>query len=60
MGGVSGYFGDNIIGKPWKNISPYAQRDFWNARDEWLPTWYSDDDEFRTSFKVDYVKAWAL
>jgi beta-glucanase (GH16 family) len=38
VGGANGWFEDSSA-KPWINSSPNARHDFWNARDQWLPTW---------------------
>jgi len=59
VGGVNGYFPDgaqNPGGKPWSNTSPQASTDFWNGRNQWLPTWNGED----AAMQVDYVKIWAL
>lgn len=64
VGGVNGYFpdnGDNPGGKPWKNSSPKAATDFWDGRENWLPTWNLDKNDGKdASLQVDYVKVWAL
>ncbi|OAA60261.1 gram-negative bacteria-binding protein [Niveomyces insectorum RCEF 264] len=39
VGGTNGWFGDNEDGKPWLDGSDRAKLDFWNARDQWQPTW---------------------
>lgn len=39
VGGTNGWFGDGEAGKPWSDASPNAKRDFWSAKDQWLPTW---------------------
>ena len=39
VGGTNGWFKDGASGKPWVDQSPTAKKDFWNARDVWLPTW---------------------
>lgn len=39
VGGTNGWFQDGQSGKPWVDSSPNAKVDFWNARDQWLPTW---------------------
>lgn len=39
VGGTNGWFEDGVSGKPWVDASPTARRDFWNARDQWYPTW---------------------
>ncbi|KDR21211.1 beta-1,3-glucan-binding protein-like [Zootermopsis nevadensis] len=59
VGGVNDFFPDgaqNPGGKPWLNTSPQASTDFWNGRNQWLPTWNSDN----TALQVDYIKVWAL
>ncbi|XP_041475277.1 beta-1,3-glucan-binding protein-like isoform X3 [Lytechinus variegatus] len=57
VGGVN-YFGDTATynpPKPWTNDSPTAARDFWNARNDWLPTW--DGEE--AAMQVNYVRVYA-
>lgn len=39
VGGTNGWFEDTKSGKPWVDASPNAKKDFWQARDSWLPTW---------------------
>ncbi|KAF2648214.1 glycoside hydrolase family 16 protein [Lophiostoma macrostomum CBS 122681] len=39
VGGTNGWFKDGKSGKPWLDSSPTAKRDFWEARDQWYPTW---------------------
>lgn len=39
VGGTNGWFEDNKSGKPWLDASDRAKRDFWQARDQWYPTW---------------------
>ncbi|CAJ2504577.1 Uu.00g119710.m01.CDS01 [Anthostomella pinea] len=39
VGGTNGWFEDSKSGKPWLDTSPSAKKDFWNAQDQWLPTW---------------------
>ncbi|KAI1087918.1 glycoside hydrolase family 16 protein [Rostrohypoxylon terebratum] len=41
VGGTNGWFADAQSGKPWIDGSPNAKKDFWNARNTWLPTWTS-------------------
>lgn len=60
VGGTTGYFSDSLRGKPWRNSGPYALRDFWNRRIEWLPTWDLDGDSMDAAFQVDYIRAWAV
>ena len=39
VGGTNGWFEDGKSGKPWLNTSPNAKKDFWDAREQWFPTW---------------------
>ena len=39
VGGTNGWFQDGKSGKPWSDNSLTAKYDFWNARNEWYPTW---------------------
>ncbi len=39
VGGTTGWFLDGKDGKPWVDSSSTAMNDFWNARDQWYPTW---------------------
>lgn len=39
VGGTNGWFADGKSGKPWIDSSPTAPKDFWDARDQWYPTW---------------------
>jgi len=41
VGGTNGWFEDAQSGKPWLDSSVNAKKDFWNARNNWLPTWKS-------------------
>lgn len=63
VGGIS-YFPDlasNPNKKPWKNNSPTAPKDFWNHRDDWLPTWHFENKNGEgASLIIDYVKVWAV
>lgn len=61
VGGISGYFADTLSNKPWRNRGKYVIRDFWNAKDEWLPSWdLGTDYGKKASLQVDYIKVWAL
>ncbi|KAJ8945917.1 hypothetical protein NQ314_009011 [Rhamnusium bicolor] len=60
VGGVN-YFPDNANnpgGKPWLNDSPKASTDFWEGRDQWLPTWHLGTDD--SHLQVDHIRVWAL
>lgn len=39
--------------KPWVDASPYAMRDFWQAQDQWYPTWDKAGE-----MQVSSVKMW--
>jgi len=59
VGGTNGFFPDTTTGpypKPWMNTSPNAFLDFWNARNNWLPTWNGED----SALQIDYVRVWAV
>ena len=53
VGATNGWFRDGQSGKPWIDASPYAKKDFWDARDQWYPTWRD-----RGQMKVKSVKMW--
>lgn len=61
VGGI-GDFPDNCVTgearklKPWSNTSPKAELNFWEQKNNWYPTWVSNDN----AMKIDYVKVWAL
>ncbi|KAJ3267404.1 hypothetical protein HK104_005934 [Borealophlyctis nickersoniae] len=57
VGGTKNFFPDKIANKPWVNESPTAARDFWNARDQWLPTWPQGEGR---GMSVDSVKMYKL
>jgi beta-glucanase (GH16 family) len=39
VGGTNGWFQDGVARKPWSDQSLTAKYDFWNAQNQWLPTW---------------------
>lgn len=45
--------------KPWNNMDPKSMLRFWNARNQWLPSWRRDDGE-KTTFAIDYVRVWSF
>lgn len=55
VGGTNGWFLDGSSGKPWVDASPTAKHDFWNARNQWYPTWTKDDG---ADMVVRSVKMW--
>ncbi|CAG9838774.1 unnamed protein product [Diabrotica balteata] len=42
--------------KPWRNRERLMVKKFYEAHNEWLPTW----DEGKSALKIDYIKVWAL
>ena len=53
VGGLNGYFPDLGVNdtKPWLNNGQFPVNDFYNAIDQWMPTWTQD-------FEIDSVKVW--
>jgi len=49
-GGTNGYFPDDA-NKPWKDTDPNAINAFWNAKDQWYPTWQGES----CAMQIDYV-----
>jgi hypothetical protein len=38
-----------------------ASTEFWNGRQQWLPTWKLDADNGNSDvLQVDYIKVWAI
>jgi len=65
VGGTNGYFWDGHINggyeKPWKNDSPTAAKDFWEAKVLWYPTWNPDvNDGEDAAMQVKSVRVWRL
>ncbi|TQV91063.1 secreted glucosidase [Cordyceps javanica] len=57
VGGTNGFFPDGVGAKPWVDGAPNARWSFWDARDQWLPTWGDGD---RRGMTVRSVKMWQL
>ncbi|KAM6494910.1 glycoside hydrolase family 16 protein [Amanita muscaria] len=57
-GGTSGWFPDNVGGKPWYDGSLTAMREFAIAQDQWYATWPQSQDD--RAFRIDYIKMWEL
>jgi beta-glucanase (GH16 family) len=55
VGGTADYFPEGVGGKPWNNKDGHAVNSFWNARNQWLPTWHGDD----VAMQVDWVHVYA-
>lgn len=65
VGGSHAFSDDDIIDsegdKPWSNNSSTAARDFWHARNAWLPTWKINENRTKeASLLIDYIRVWAL
>ena len=56
VGGVSGFFPDDMGNKPWSDSSPHAVNEFWDQYDQWGPTW----DGEGAALKIDSVKVWSV
>jgi hypothetical protein len=48
---------DQVGNKPWGDMSPTAQLEFWNASSIWLPTWGNGTDR---GLSVRSVKMFSL
>ena len=54
VGGVNGYFPDNIGGKPWKDTDGHSVNEFYDSKDQWMPTWNGED----SALQIDSIKVW--
>lgn len=52
VGGTNGWFQDGASGKPWVDASGSAKKDFWSARNSWLPTWQKSGEMVIKSVKI--------
>ncbi|CAN8100528.1 unnamed protein product [Discula destructiva] len=50
VGATNAWFEDSVAGKPWSDDSGIAPKEFWDARDQWYPTWT------QPAMQVKYVK----
>ncbi|KXN72229.1 glycoside hydrolase family 16 protein [Conidiobolus coronatus NRRL 28638] len=59
VGGTTGFFGDDLNGKPWKNsmAQGVAAKHFWKDRNRWEPTWGSAYDR---SLVIDEIKVFDM
>ncbi|EXJ53793.1 hypothetical protein A1O7_09129 [Cladophialophora yegresii CBS 114405] len=53
VGGKNGWFEDGKAGKPWVDASPTARKDFWDAKEQWYPTWLENSE-----MQVKSVRMW--
>jgi len=54
VGGTNGYFPDGMDGKPWNNGDPHAVNSFWNAVNNWYPSWKGDE----AAMQIDWVRVY--
>lgn len=52
VGGTNGWFENGQDTKPWVDGSSWAMKDFWEARDDWHPTWKNDGEMLVQSVKM--------
>ncbi|KAK2592717.1 hypothetical protein QQS21_009592 [Conoideocrella luteorostrata] len=55
VGSTNGWFPDKLGAKPWSDDSSAPMRDFWEAKDTWLPSWGEAKDR---GMVVRSVKMW--
>jgi hypothetical protein len=55
VGATNGFFPDGVANKPWGDASITAPREFWEATNQWYPTWGVGDKKGMT---VKSVKMW--
>ncbi|KAF4963890.1 hypothetical protein FSARC_8143 [Fusarium sarcochroum] len=55
VGSTNGWFPDKLGAKPWSDESSAPMRDFWDAKDTWLPSWGEEKDR---GMIVRSVKMW--
>ncbi|PSN29748.1 hypothetical protein C0J52_27821, partial [Blattella germanica] len=47
------FFPDGLGNRPW-SWDGHPQKDFWERRSEWLPTWHGED----AALKIDYIRVY--
>lgn len=52
VGGTNGWFPDGVGGKPWVDSSTSAKLEFWDAKDQWYPTWEENGQMIVKSVKM--------
>ncbi|XP_031834465.1 beta-1,3-glucan-binding protein [Nomia melanderi] len=45
--------------KPWRNIGAKAMLQFWQAKNDWFPTWTRQSGKM-PSFEIDYIRVWSV
>jgi len=63
VGGTNGFFPDTWTNrpypKPWTNPSGTAFREFWDARNNWYPTWNPNGNQGEdAAMQIDYIRVW--
>ena len=53
VGGVTGFFPDSPS-KPWQNGHSHVVNQFYDAKDDWYPTW----DGENSALQIDSVRVW--
>jgi len=56
VGGTTGFFPDGVANKPWQNVDKLAAKTFWEAKNQWFPTWKGED----AAMQVDWIKVYKL
>jgi len=57
VGGATDYWSDNFNyahPKPWRTTSEIAMKEFWDARNQWMPTWKGED----AGLKIGQIRIW--
>mmetsp|Transcript_35702 Transcript_35702/g.114218 ORF Transcript_35702/g.114218 Transcript_35702/m.114218 type:complete len:326 (-) Transcript_35702:1183-2160(-) len=59
---TTGYFPDDVNGKPWKTSDPFPQTSFYRRSAEWLPSWTHGEPDVsdHAALRVDSVKVWGF
>ena len=52
VGGKNGWFQDGVAGKPWVDAADNARLEFWNAQNQWYPTWKENGQMIVKSVKI--------
>lgn len=52
VGGTNTYFEDGVGGKPWVNSDQHSVNKFWDAKDQWLPTWDGEDAAMKVAMTL--------
>jgi len=56
VGATNGFFQDGVANKPWGDQSITAPREFWEATNQWYPTWGAGDTRGMT---IRSVRMWS-